>query len=236
MGGNAGMVRCLHFLVQASFPLLARGLLFTAPAYTPRMPATGVRMQSTAPTVLVPIADDSEEIETACITDTLVRAGVSVTVASVAPGGRLLCTMSRGLKVEADVSISDCVGKVYDCIALPGGMPGAERLRDCEALITLLKTHAAAGKTIAAVCASPAVVLATHGFLEGHPATCYPAPKFKGALPTGWSEAGVVVSGNVVTSQGPGTSLQFALKLVELMVSKEKADEIAAQMLTVRAA
>ena len=86
------------------------------------------------------------------------------------------------------------------------------------------------------MCASPAVVLATHGFLEGHPATCYPAPKFKGALPTGWSEAGVVVSGNVVTSQGPGTSLQFALKLVELMVSKEKSDEIAAQMLTARAA
>ena len=124
--------------------------------------------------VLVPIADDSEEIETACITDTLVRAGASVTVASVMPEGRLQCTMSRGLKIVADKSIEDVANEAFDAIALPGGMPGAERLRDCATLTEMLKAHAGAGKTTAAVCASPAVVFATHGLLKDV-ATCYPA-------------------------------------------------------------
>jgi 4-methyl-5(b-hydroxyethyl)-thiazole monophosphate biosynthesis len=97
----------------------------------------------------------------------------------------------------------------------------------------MLKAHAAAGKTTAAVCASPAVVFATHGLLKDA-ATCYPAPAFKEKVP-GWVEARAVVDGNIVTSMGPGTSLQFALKLVEILFSKEKADEIAAQMLTTTA-
>lgn len=180
--------------------------------------------------VLVPIADDSEEIETACIQDTLVRAGADVTVASVMPEGRLQCKMSRGLNVVADVSIEECKDKTYDCIALPGGMPGAERLRDCATLTAMLKEHHASGRLTSAVCASPAVVFDTHGLLPAA-ATCYPAPAFKEKV-SGWSDAAAVVDGNVVTSQGPGTSLQFALKLVEILFDKEKAEEIAAQMLT----
>jgi 4-methyl-5(b-hydroxyethyl)-thiazole monophosphate biosynthesis len=196
-------------------------------------PIRALAAASIKPAVLVPIADDSEEIETACITDTLVRAGIDVTIASVMPD-RLQCKMSRGLNVVADVSIAQCAGRKYDAIALPGGMPGAEHLRDCETLTTMLKAHAAAGGLTAAVCASPAVVLAAHGLLR-ETATCYPAPAFKEVVP-GWTEAKAVVDGNVLTSQGPGTSLQFALKLVELLVSRDKAEEIAAQMLTETAA
>lgn len=183
--------------------------------------------------VLVPIADDSEEIETACITDTLVRAGATVTVASVMPYGRLECKMSRGLKVVADCAIDDIAGRQFDAIALPGGMPGAEHLRDSATLTKMLKAQAASGdKLLAAVCASPAVVFGTHGLLpSGGAATCYPAPQFKEAVP-GWLEAQAVVDGQVVTSMGPGTSLAFALKLVELLFDRDKAEEIAAQMLT----
>ena len=94
----------------------------------------------------------------------------------------------------------------------------------------MLKAHSAAGRTTAAVCASPAVVFATHGLLpEAH--TCYPAPAFKEKLPN-WAESSAVVDGHVVTSMGPGTSLQFALKLVEVLYDRAKAEEIAAQMLT----
>ena len=139
--------------------------------------------------------------------------------------------MSRGLKVVADTSIEEVAGESFDAIALPGGMPGAERLRDCETLTAMLKAHASAGKTTAAVCASPAVVLQTHGLLKDT-ATCYPAPAFKEKVGAGWTEAQAVVDGNVVTSMGPGTSLQFALKLVEILYDKAKAEEIAAQMLT----
>ena len=86
--------------------------------------------------VLVPIADGSEEIEAVCIIDTLRRGGAELTVASV---GKLQVTASRGVKIVADARIGDCVSQTYDCIALPGGMPGAEHLRDSVALIDLLK-------------------------------------------------------------------------------------------------
>jgi 4-methyl-5(b-hydroxyethyl)-thiazole monophosphate biosynthesis len=115
--------------------------------------------------VLVPIADGSEEIETTCITDTLTRFGARVTVASVKPGGDLLCTMSRGIKIMADVSIDDAAKEEYDLVVLPGGMPGAEHLRDSKMLISILQKQKAAGKRYAAICAAPAVALASHGLV-----------------------------------------------------------------------
>ena len=78
--------------------------------------------------VLVPIAEDSEEIETTCITDTLTRFGADVTIASVMPGGELVCKMSRGIKVMADVSIEEAAKESWDLIALPGGMSGKETI------------------------------------------------------------------------------------------------------------
>jgi protein deglycase len=179
--------------------------------------------------VLVPIADDSEEIETSCIQDTLVRFGAEVVVASVKPGGELVCKMSRGLKVVADVSIDEAVNQSWDLIALPGGMPGAEHLRDCTALISLLEKQKADGKFYAAMCAAPAVVLASKG-LVGDGATCYPAPGLREKMSSPADED-VVVQGNVVTSQGPGTALKFAIKMGELLYGAEKAKQIADEML-----
>jgi len=185
--------------------------------------------------VLVPIGTGSEEIETACITDTLVRAGASVTVASVMPGPSLEVTMSRGLRLVADCAIEDCVGKEWACIALPGGMPGAEHLRDSSALRELLSVQRDTGQLTAALCASPAVVLASHGLCPVR-ATCYPAPQFCDTLPSDWVDSKVELDNNVITSQGPGTSLQFALKIVEQLYGREKAELIAKQMLTTLAA
>ena len=108
------------------------------------------------PSVLVPIADGSEEIETTGIQDTLVRAGCTVTLASVMPDKRTTCKMSRGLNVVADKAIDDCTGDKYDAIVLPGGMPGAEHLRDSAPLTAMLKEQKASGSGIyAAICASP---------------------------------------------------------------------------------
>ena len=181
--------------------------------------------------VLVPIADGSEEIETACIQDTLVRFGADVTVASVKPGGDLLCKMSRGLLVQAHTSIAEAAKESYDLIVLPGGMPGAEHLRDSPELLQLLKDQAAAKKYYGAVCAAPAVALATHGLIpDGAAATSFPVPKFRDALALP-SDDRVVIADNVITSQGPGTSLEFALALGEKLFGKEKRDEIAKQLL-----
>jgi 4-methyl-5(b-hydroxyethyl)-thiazole monophosphate biosynthesis len=180
--------------------------------------------------VLVPIADGSEEIETTCVTDTLVRFGADVTVASVMPD--LVCTMSRGIKIMADMSIEDAANQEWDLIALPGGMPGAEHLRDCDKLIGMLEKQKKEGKLYGAVCASPAVVLASKG-LAADGATCYPAPVFREKL-TSPVDAHVSVTDNLTTSQGPGTSLKFALQLGEHLYGKEKADEIAAALLVTR--
>ena len=150
--------------------------------------------------VLVPVADASEDIELACITDVLVRAGATVVTASVMPEGRTQVKLARGLTLVADCTIKECVGKQWDAIALPGGMPGAEHLRDSAELKELLLAQASAGKCVGAVCASPAVVFGTHGLLPAR-ATCFPVDKFKAIVGTGWEDSRVVLDGNVITSQ-----------------------------------
>jgi 4-methyl-5(b-hydroxyethyl)-thiazole monophosphate biosynthesis len=178
--------------------------------------------------VLVAVADGSEETEAVTIIDTLRRAGAEVTVASV--NGRIV-TASRGVRIEADCLIAECVKRTWDLVVLPGGMPGAERLRDSAELTAILKEQAGAGRAYAAICAAPAVVLDHHGLLKGRRATCYPSFSFKeGAV----SEERVVVDGNCATSRGPGTALEFSLRLAEMLAGRAKADEVGKGMLAVR--
>lgn len=149
-------------------------------------------------------------------------------MASVSP--HLIVTCSRGLKMCADKLISECQGQEWDMIVCPGGMPGATHLRDSTVLKELLIQQKVHGKFIAAICAAPAVVLQSHGLLEGKTATCYPVPKFTDSL-SQRSSAKVCVDGNVITSQGPATSLEFSLKLVEVLFGKQKAADVGAEML-----
>ena len=225
----------------ARLPLLASGLLAGpalraaprryAAAATRRYAAGSSGSGPAALEVLVPIADGSEEIETTCITDTLVRAGASVTVASVT--GELTCTMSRGIRIVADKPIGECEGAEWAAVVLPGGMPGATHLRESAALSRILAAQAARdGALVAAVCASPAVALEPRGLLEGRDATGYPAPQFVEAIGARYvPDVPFVRDGDLITSRGPGTSLQFALALVDALYGREKADELAAQML-----
>lgn len=195
--------------------------------------------------VLVPIADGSEEIESVTIIDVLVRAGAAVTVASVMPSpasspsstthvSKHQVTCSRGVKLVADKGIDDCLGEEWDLIACPGGLPGAEHLRDSAPLLALLTKQQASNKLIAAICASPAMVLQTHGFLKGKASTCFPAERFTSTLENykGREGGAVVVDGKVVTSQGPGTTMLFSLTLVELLFGMDKAKEVAGGLLT----
>ena len=177
--------------------------------------------------VLVPIANGTEELEAVTIIDVLRRADAMVTVASV---GELRITASRGVQIVADCLIADCLDTVYDCIALPGGMPGAENLRDSKALKRLLVEQRRNGRMVGAICASPAVVLAHHGLLSDVRATCYPS--FLERMPD-TKKAGepVVVDGNCITSQGPGTALAFSLKLVALLFGETKEQRVANAML-----
>ncbi len=173
------------------------------------------------------VADGIEEIEAVCVIDILRRAEADVTVASV---GDLQVTASRGVKITADVTISECVGRDYDLIALPGGLPGAEYLRDCGELVEMLKKQKQQGKLYAAICASPAVVLQYHGLLDGiSKATCYPSLADKLGDKARKDER-VVVDGNCITGQGPGVAMEFGVKLVEVLFGKSKAAEVATAM------
>lgn len=110
-------------------------------------------------------------------------------------------------------------------------MPGAEHLRDSKALIQILKKQKEEGKLYSAICAAPAVVLASKNLIpDGAATTCYPAPKFRAALSKAVDDD-VVVTGNLTTSQGPGTAMKFALQLGENLFGKKKRDEIAEQLL-----
>ncbi len=184
-----------------------------------------------AKTVLVPIADGTEEIEAICIIDTLRRAGAQVTVASVMKSVQIKA--SRGVNLVADALIGDCVTHTYDAIALPGGMPGAEHLRDCAPLIALLKKQRDAGRIYAAICASPAVIFQHYGLLKGKKATCYPGMGNDFADQSAMEQR-VVVDGNCVTSRGPGTAIEFALALIEALFDAEKAEKVAVPMLALR--
>lgn len=165
---------------------------------------------------LVAIADGTEELEAVTVIDTLRRAEIEVTVASVST---LQITASRQVKIIADKLISDCKNDSFDTIILPGGMPGAQHLRDSKDLLEILKKHDSKGALIAAICASPAVVLAYHGFLINRKATSYPS--FHKDLPK--QEAvheRTVLDGHFLTSQGPGTALEFSLFIVEILLGK----------------
>mmetsp|Transcript_26883 Transcript_26883/g.27351 ORF Transcript_26883/g.27351 Transcript_26883/m.27351 type:complete len:151 (-) Transcript_26883:535-987(-) len=145
--------------------------------------------------------------------------------------GKLMCKMSRGMKVEADASIEDVAKEEFDMIVCPGGMPGAAHLRDSKTLISMLKKQKTADKPFAAICAAPAVVLAPNGLLDDiKGATCYPIAKFRKEL-SNPVDNDVAVIGNVTTSKGPGTSLAFALELGEQLYGKETRDKIQNEML-----
>ncbi len=178
--------------------------------------------------VLVPIADGTEEMEAVCIIDILRRAGAEVTVASV---DGLQVTASRGVKLVADTLIAGCTDEIYDLIAVPGGMPGAEHLRDCPVLAALLRAQSAAGRRYAAICAAPVVVLQHHGLLAGRRATCHPSFALQLHDPQSVEER-VVVDGPCITSRGPGTAVEFALELVAQLYGAEKAQQVGAAMVT----
>lgn len=177
--------------------------------------------------VLVPIADGTEELEAVALIDILRRAGAEVTVASIMSGRQI--TGSRGVRLVGDARISECEQTPFDLVVLPGGMPGARQLRDSEILTRILMRQAKEKRLYGAICASPVVVLAHHGLLDGKRATCH--PEFIEGLPVQTHVTQTVVAdGNCITSRGAGTAVPFALFLVERLFGEEKRREVALSM------
>ncbi|MEX6385201.1 protein deglycase YajL, partial [Providencia hangzhouensis] len=173
---------------------------------------------------LVCIAHGSEEIEFTITADLLVRAGIDVTLASVTEDGSLTITASRGLKIIADTPLIKVADEPFDAIVLPGGMAGAETFRDSPLVVEKVRRMHLDGKIVAAICAAPALVLEYHQLFPLGNMTCFPSMKDKIAAHK-WVDRRVYFDErvNLLTSQGPATSFDFALKLIELLVGRKTA-------------
>ena len=175
------------------------------------------------------LADGFEEIEAIATVDVLRRAGLAVSTVSINPTGS--STGAKGVTVNADLTIDNLqAGPDTDWLICPGGMPGATNLSQCAKLSELLLNHYKAGGRIAAICAAPAVVLAPLGILAGRKATCYPGfeSMVNDAEMTGEP---VVALDTLVTGNGPGNTIPFALAIAAISCGPEVATEVGAGMM-----
>lgn len=180
--------------------------------------------------VLVPLAEGFEEMEAVAIIDVLRRAGVDVTICGLRAGA---ATGSHGIAIETDAALDDVEPAAYDAIVLPGGMPGTTNLMEDERVLGAVRALHAERKLTAAICAAP-MVLATAGVVDGVPVTSHPSVRAKLGAADVRDAPRVVRSEHVVTSQGPGTAIEFALALVADLVGAEKAAELERAMVCQR--
>ncbi len=177
--------------------------------------------------VYVFLADGFEDVEALIPIDVLRRGGVDVVTVSTTEFP--LVESAHGVNIEADIQFEQGDFSDADLLFLPGGMPGATNLFAHEGVRQALLKQAAAGKKIAAICASPAVVLSPLGILDGKRATCYPG--FEQALASAkYTGELVTVDGNVTTGEGPAAAFPFAYELLSQLVNKQTSDQVAEGM------
>ncbi len=177
--------------------------------------------------VYVFLADGFEDIEALIPIDVWRRGGLEVVTVSTTDFP--LVQTAHGVNIETDIMFEQGDFSDADLLFLPGGMPGASNLYAHKGVCKAIVDQFAAGKKVAAICASPAVVLAPLGILEGKRATCYPGfeKDLEGATYTGQL---VTVDGNVTTGEGPAAAFPFAYDLLGQLTSPQKANQIAEGM------
>ncbi len=171
--------------------------------------------------VLVPLAPGFEEIETITVVDILRRAGARVTLAGACDGP---IEGSRGVKVVPDCLLDSVSEGDFELIVLPGGQPGTANLQKSERTLAILRKMREDGKKIAAICAAP-LVLQTAGLLKGRAVTSHPSVQDK-LTQVSYRDDRVVVDGNMITSRGPGTAMEFAFALVEILFDKQRVETV----------
>ncbi len=180
--------------------------------------------------VLIVLAEGFEETEAIVPIDILRRCEVEVTVAGLKSE---IVSGSHNVAVMTDIMLEEYSG-MPDALVLPGGMPGAENLASSVKLKDLIIKMNSSGKIIAAICASPAVVLEPCGILERKSATCYPGMENGFSPLVRASKEDVVEDGNIITSRGPWTAFPFAFKVAEILVGESKSAMVASQMLYIQ--
>ncbi|PWI35200.1 DJ-1 family protein [Vibrio albus] len=183
--------------------------------------------------ILVPVAHGTEELEAVTCIDILRRAGYQVTVASADFDGELTITGAHGTVLTADCKLVDVADNEFDAIVLPGGVGGSETFRDSTLLVEMVKQQKYDGRWMAAICAAPALVLQTHDIYPDAIMTCYPS--FQSHIPEDkWRVKRVTTDINhkLITSQGPGSALEFAMEIITRLSGKKHAWSVAEPMIT----
>ena len=163
--------------------------------------------------VYIFLADGFEDIEGLTVVDLMRRADIDIKTVSIKKSKEI--TTSHGITMLTDLTFAETDFTDADMLVLPGGMPGTKYLNEYQPLRDLLADFYKKGGKVAAICAAP-TVLASLGFLEKRKATAYPS-----------CMEGLAVDGNVTTSRGLGTAVDFALSLIGQLLGEKKADEIA---------
>ncbi|MCX8016594.1 MAG: DJ-1/PfpI family protein [Rhodocyclaceae bacterium] len=178
---------------------------------------------------LIILAPGAEEIECITVADVLKRAGVAVTVASVADTP--VVAGSRGIPLAAHTLFETVAERAFDAVYLPGGLRSAEHHRDDARTQQLIAAQLQTGRLLAAICAAP-IALVPRRLCAGRQVTCYPAmrPQVEPAAKA-WLDQPVVEDGNLITSQGPGTSMALALTLARRLAGESVAAQVARDML-----
>lgn len=181
------------------------------------------RMNRIMSKVYIFFADGFEDIEGLTVVDLMRRAGIDIQTVSIKETKEI--RTSHGIDLLTDRTFGECDFSDADMLVIPGGMPGTKYLNEYQPLRNLLADFYQKGGKVAAICAAP-TVLASLGFLEERKATAYPSC-MEGLAGAERSLESVVVDGNVTTSRGLGTAVDFALSLIGQLLGEKKADEIA---------
>ena len=172
-------------------------------------------------TVLIPLAPGFEEIEALTVVDILRRGNINVITAGIVDGpieGR------SKIKVLADTNIENVNPDNIDMIVLPGGQPGTNNLKNNQTVLNIVKIINSKNRYTAAICAAP-TVLSSLGILNNKKVTSHYSVKNDLTM-TKYSEDRVVVDGNIITSRSPGTAMEFAMKLLEILSDKETVEKV----------
>lgn len=173
------------------------------------------------------LAEGFEEIEALTVVDLCRRSGIEIRTVGI---GREAIRGSHGILVQSDMTDKDfAADESLEMIVLPGGMPGTKNLEASSAVQNAIDYCVENDRFVAAICAAPSI-LGHKGLLKGHKALCYAG--FENQLEGAEiAEGTVCVSGNFITSKGPGTAIDFALKIVELFKSKQISEALSASLL-----